>query len=196
MLAVATASTLFLAWVGSARVDPALRPFAGANISLLAQHLLTILGCYELAGCLLPVERLRCWRTFTLVIGAALSVTYLCGNAFQMPTREFDPLDAWGVAHDWLFLGHLIATFGVVLTVTIANYHSRGPDLRLSMALMFGLGTLGLTFNVAVGILFVAAPQYLAANYHTIATAVTIPALILLAAAGIPGLIAAGKAPR
>lgn len=192
MLAMAAASTLFLRSVGDRGIDP--RMLFGANAGNLAQHLLTIAGCYELGAMALETARpdwAKHWRGFTSAIAVTLIITYRIGTQYRIPAPEFTLTGGPARTHQWLILMSVGATFLVLTASAIRRIRDDGPDERLSMIFLAYLGIAGAGCNAMVGALMIADPAVVASSYHRIATFWSIPALIFLGLAGIPGFASA-----
>lgn len=194
MLAIAIASTLYLRHVGEDLIDP--RNLLGANASDLGQHLFTLLGCYELGANAIATawgpHPLRYWRPMMAALAVGLVLTYRLGREWTVPAEEFALTDAASLVHDWISLAGLIVAFGVV-SVAAAKTMKIAPCRRNSMVLMYLLGAIGIACPATVGILLIIAPAWIQRSYHDFAAGWTIPALIILGLAGIPGLLAAWR---
>jgi hypothetical protein len=188
MLAIAAASTLFLRSIGENIIDP--RNLLGANLSDLGQHLLTLLGCYELSAAAIESawgdKPIRYWRLAAVIFTAGMVITYRLGGAWSIPSDDFQLSDPMSLLNDWIVLTTILIAFAIVLLVSLDTMIT-GP-LRLTMILMYALATIAIGCNAAVAILLIAEPTWVHARYHEWATKWTMAALWVLAIAGVPAL--------
>ncbi|MFI6368891.1 hypothetical protein ACIBG0_39970 [Nocardia sp. NPDC050630] len=195
MLAIATASTLFVPWIGERLIDRHITA-AGANISDVAQHLIMLYGCYQFGAMTFedrPREAvyLRYWRGVAAGIAVAMIATYRLGNAYDTPAEEFELGGPVNLAHNWLIVVTIVATFALVTAAALRDIYAAGTRLRLSMFAMLALGVVGLGCSIVTGALLAIRPTYIQAEYNDFATVWTIPALAALAVAGVPGFVSA-----
>jgi hypothetical protein len=198
MLAIAVASFLFVPAIGERRIDPALAVF-GANASDVAQHLLTVAACYQFGAMTFrghTKERLylKCWRVFAVAVAVGMIVTYRAGDYWRIAAEEFELDGTANLAHNWLIVVALLATFTLVTVSAIQDVRdgrAESPRLQLSILASLILGLVGVGCSAVTGVLLIVDPTYIRESYNQFAGVWTIPALIALTVAGVPGLVAA-----
>lgn len=189
MLAMAIASTLFLPFVGERIIDP--RNLLGANLSDLGQHLFALLGCYELSAAAIECARGERWpirylRLAAVIFAAGLILTYWLGDEWTTPSDEFQLSDPWSLAHDWIVLTSLLASFVIVLLVSLETM-ILGPQ-RLTMILMYCLATIAIGRSGTIAVLLVVAPDWVRSQYHEWVMNWSVVGHSVLAIVGIAGL--------
>lgn len=195
MLTIATSSLLFWRNLNGDGVDALW--IWGAEFGDLLQHLLTTLGCYQLAAIAIEnschSQAMRYWRGYTIIDSVALVVTYRVSPEFHSHIEEFTGTAGPSLITDWLIVAYILTTGTVLAASTVAQRGRDGRGVHRSFAAMFALAILSIVCNLAVGFLLLADSAMIARSYHRLAEAFTIPALIVLAAAGVPGLASAWR---
>lgn len=164
----------------------------GANLSHLAEDLLTTLAGYQLAAAAIATwcNRLIYWRAATATLAAGQIIAYLLSEEYHTPAPEFALHDTGSLALDGLTLTAIATAFVLLLVSALLAAHA--ADYRaLSMVAMYLVGVLGTSFAVLVAALMIMDPSRVHHNYRDIAAGWAIPTLIVFAIAGMPGLVKA-----
>lgn len=177
-------------------VDPA-TGFMGANTSDITRHLLTVLAGHAWVAAVKIRQwsrrGLRFWHGTSITAAATLVLTYLLSPAFRAPSEVFALSDPSSLVHDWTLLTYTGLMCALLMSTAAVECTEPGVDLRRFAIAMVAFGSLGLAVTLTSAALLAAKPVWLATHYHAITEAGAIPRLVILAAAAVPGLIAAWK---
>ncbi|WP_280320190.1 hypothetical protein [Nocardia wallacei] len=191
MAAIALSTLIFWPRIGERLIDPR-TTLLGANFGDLAQHLLTITGCYHFGY--IALENLGrasggCWRILMTIVALALALTYRFSAEWRTPGEEFTQFGLASVLHNSILVGAMTVSFVLVAaSVVLGRDDDAEPAVDWSFWGIFYMGVLGAACNVSVAAMMVAAPEFVRDNYSAIAEAFAFPALLALAWAGYPGL--------
>ncbi|KZM70788.1 hypothetical protein AWN90_40235 [Nocardia terpenica] len=200
MLALAIASVIFVPSIGRWLDTTGI---AGASPRIIVQHLLAVAGFYQFGKLALTFtsrdpatdpryrSRLLMWRAGLLLAAVGMIITYRLGPEYRTHAEEFTLSNPLSIAHDWLTLAVWGSAFVLLAVSAAAKLTQPGPDLRASMLGLLGMGTVGAIYVATMAVLLVTQPAYVHHHYHALAVSGGIPAMLVLAFAATPGLIAA-----
>ncbi len=194
MLTAAVIGALFVPSIDE-HVDAATH-FAGANTTEIVRDLLTVVASYQWVAAAADPDpdhrKLWVWRIFTTAFASALLITYMVSPQFHPPSAEFAVQGPVNMTHDWLLAAYLIVA-GTLILYAAAASPAPGVDLPFALAMHALLGIALGGMGITMGVLLVANPAWLAANFDALTQNYAAPGLLALAIASIPGLIEAWK---